>query len=64
LTWRLRLLLRHRPFTGSQSAYKGAVTAGVDSCHFEIDSRIIGLDLLKELMLIEDMLKAAEFRPK
>jgi hypothetical protein len=32
------------------------ITAGVDSCHFEIDSRIIGLDFLKELMLIEDTL--------
>jgi hypothetical protein len=32
------------------------VTASVDRCHFEIDSRIIGLDLLKELMLIEDAL--------
>src|SRR5208282_3917405 len=31
-----------------------AITASVDRCHFEIDSRIIGLDLLKELMLIED----------
>jgi hypothetical protein len=31
-------------------------TASVDRCHFEIDGRIIGLDLLKELMLIEDML--------
>jgi hypothetical protein len=30
------------------------ITASVDRCHFEIDSRIIGLDLLKELMLIED----------
>ena len=32
------------------------ITASVDRCHFEIDSRIIGLDLLKELMLIEDAL--------
>jgi len=32
------------------------ITASVDRCHFEIDSRIIGLDLLKELMLIEDKL--------
>jgi hypothetical protein len=32
------------------------ITASVDRCHFEIDSRITGLDLLKELMLIEDML--------
>ena len=31
-----------------------AITASVDRCHFEIDSRIIGLDLLKKLMLIED----------
>ena len=30
------------------------IIASVDRCHFEIDSRIIGLDLLKELMLIED----------
>jgi len=30
------------------------ITASVDRCHFEIDSRIVGLDLLKELMLIED----------
>ena len=30
------------------------ITAGVDRCHFEIDSRIIGLDLVKDLMLIED----------
>jgi len=30
------------------------ITASVDRCHFEIDSRIIGLDLLKELMLVED----------
>src|SRR5580704_9445198 len=30
------------------------ITADVDRCHFEIDSRIIGLDLLKDLMLIED----------
>jgi hypothetical protein len=30
------------------------ITASVDRCHFEIDSQIIGLDLLKELMLIED----------
>jgi hypothetical protein len=30
------------------------ITASVDRCHFEIDSRIIGLDLLKDLMLIED----------
>jgi hypothetical protein len=30
------------------------ITASVDRCHFEIDSRIIGLDLLKELMLIKD----------
>jgi hypothetical protein len=28
------------------------ITASVDRCYFEIDSRIIGLDLLKELMLI------------
>jgi len=31
------------------------ITASVDRCHFEIDGRIIGLDFLKELMLIEDM---------
>jgi hypothetical protein len=30
------------------------IAAGVDRCHFEIDSRIIGLDLVKDLMLIED----------
>ena len=30
------------------------ITASVDRCHFEIDSRIIGLDLLKELTLIKD----------
>ena len=34
--------------------YLAVITASVDRCHFEIDSRIIGLDLLKELMLIED----------
>src|ERR1700730_10538556 len=32
------------------------ITASVDRCHFEIDSRIIGLVLLKELILIEDTL--------
>jgi hypothetical protein len=32
------------------------ITASVDRCQFEIDSRIIGLDLLIELMLIEDTL--------
>jgi hypothetical protein len=32
------------------------ITASVDRCPFEIDSRIIGLDLLKELMLIGDTL--------
>src|ERR1700719_533099 len=31
------------------------ITASVDRCHFEIDGRIIGLDLLRELMVIEDM---------
>jgi hypothetical protein len=29
------------------------ITAGVDRCHFEVDSRIIGLDLVKDLMLID-----------
>jgi hypothetical protein len=29
------------------AATSAFITAGVDSCHFEIDSRIIGLDLLK-----------------
>jgi hypothetical protein len=32
------------------------ITASVDRCHFETDSRIIGLVLLKELILIEDTL--------
>ena len=32
------------------------IAASADRCHLEIDSRSIGLDLLKELMLIEDML--------
>jgi hypothetical protein len=36
-------------------------TASVDRCHFEIDSRIIGLDLLKELMLIEDASPGARY---
>jgi hypothetical protein len=31
------------------------IAASVDRCRFEIDGRIIGLDLLKELMVIEDM---------
>ena len=37
------------------------ITASVDRCHFEIDSRIIGLDLLKELMLIEDAPPGARY---
>ena len=37
------------------------ITASVDRCHFEIDSRIIGLDLLKELMLIEDVPPGARY---
>jgi hypothetical protein len=37
------------------------ITASVDRCHFEIDSRIIGLDLLKELMLLEDAPPGARY---
>ncbi len=37
------------------------ITASVDRCHFEIDSRIIGLDLSKELMLIEDAPPGARY---
>ena len=37
------------------------ITASVDRCHFEIDSRIIALDLLKELMLIEDAPPGARY---
>jgi hypothetical protein len=37
------------------------ITASVDRCHFEIDGRIIGLDLLKELMLIEDAPPGARY---
>jgi hypothetical protein len=37
------------------------ITASVDRCHLEIDSRIIGLDLLKELMLIEDPSPGARY---
>jgi hypothetical protein len=37
------------------------ITASVDRCHFEIDSRIIALDLFKELMLIEDAPPGARY---
>jgi hypothetical protein len=37
------------------------ITASVNRCHFEIDSRIIGLDLLKELMLLEDAPPGARY---
>ncbi len=45
----------HRPQT-ELIVNLAVITASVDRCDFEIDSRIIGLDLLKELMLIEDTL--------
>jgi hypothetical protein len=37
------------------------ITASVDRCHFEIDSRIVGLDLLKELMLFADAPPSARY---
>jgi hypothetical protein len=37
------------------------IIASVDRCHYGIDSRIIGLDFLKELMLIEDAPPGASY---
>jgi hypothetical protein len=37
------------------------ITASIDRCQSEIDSRIIGFDLLKELMLIEDVPPGARY---
>jgi hypothetical protein len=37
------------------------ITASVDRCHYEVDGRIIGLDLLKELMLIDDAPPGARY---
>jgi hypothetical protein len=47
--WTLRL-------TGRPIVNLAVITDSVTRCHFEIDSRIMGLVLLKDLILIEDTL--------